>query len=510
MTKGPDRTHAARRWVARACVPVAAIGIACAAPQRGLAQTSGDPVGVLAADDGRFRARFTELLIDVPTRDLAAGFQLARDLGPAAAPVLWRMHAAEKSNARRRITVLAAAILAEGAVGDDRTLAAIEADRTPPNDRLMTCYLLALGPTRARGQAEFWSRAFGLNKTEPVPWLRVAALLASARFPGATDTAPAWLLRDDDPGVVAAALFAGAPVSDTLVQPFWRRDPPAHASLVWRGALLGALTKEPRTEAAAALVAQAQERLQFAGEQYATAREASALLLGRAGAVRLDARPHWRMLQLFAAESRSAAALHSWLSPSPQPLDDDPTRLAVEYVLSRSIDTVLADQKHWSTAESVRRHVATALAWRLCGESDPRTVEWSIAGLPEWFFVRWASGAAATVDGAIDDSVLDQAARLAAEGRLSKAAARRLLEEALWRWGSHPGLGLWVAQRQLVRDLLLAGSLPGNRYPVGLPDHLRYLPSGLGDENDFFVVAVELYEFLIRPVPPIPAECRLR
>ncbi len=487
------------------------IGIVPPLAQRLIGQIQPDSIVTLATDDPQFRTRFAQLLLEARSRDLSAGFELARNLGPAVAGLLWDLHAAEKSNARRRISVLAGAILADGVVGDERVLTALEGDKAQLHDRLMTCLVLALEPVHPRPQPQFWSRVYGSNKQEPVPLLHVLALLASSRFAGAPAAAPTVSLRDADPGIVAAALFAGAPVAEKIVQSFWRRDPPAHAQLVWRGTLLGALARnDGRLEDEQLLVQRARELINVPGEVNAMAREAAALVLGRARAFERDVRPDWRLLQLLAADSRTAATVQPWLSATPQPLADDPARLAVEYVLSRSTEAVLGDRAAWGNAPSIRQHVAVALAWRLLGEAEQKPIELPIGGLPEWFFVRWASGVRASRDELIGDPVLEQAARLAADNRLPRDVGRRLLEEALWRWGSHPGLGLWEAQRQLVRDLVLAGSLPGNRYQIGLPDHLRYVPGGLGHVHDFFDVGVELYEFLSARVPPIPGECRLR
>jgi len=478
--------------------------------QRATGQIGQDGVGVVADDDARFRRQFSQLLLESRTRDLGGGFELARSLGPPVASLLWSMHAAEKSDARRQVTMLAAAILAEGVVGDERVFAALERDRTQPRDLLMTCLLLALGPTRTRAQPAFWERVYGRNRQEPTQLLQVVALLASARFPGAAPAAPATSLRDPDPGVVAAGVFAGAPVADATVQMFWRKEPPVHAQLVWRATFLAELQRgDPLAEVDAALLQRARTVVAMPGEVHAAARATAALLLGRARAFDRDVRPDWRLLQLIAADSRAAVAVQQWLTAAPQLLAEDPARLAVEYVLSRTTETVLADSSAWSGERSIKRDVAVALAWRLCGETASKPVEWSVAGLPEWFFVRWASGARVTRETPIEDPALDQAARLCAEGRMPRDAMQRILEEALWRWGSHPGLGQWQAEREFVRDLVLAGSVPGNRYQVGLPDHLRYVPGGLRHEDDFFEIGVELYEFLSRRVPPVPAECRL-
>lgn len=466
----------------------------------------------MPADDARVRARFTELLLDAPTRDLREGFTQARDIGSAAAPALHALAAAEKSNMRRRMSAFCAAAIADGVGGDERLLATLD-DRSPMQDRLCASLLLALGPVRARPQPEFWSRALGRNAKEPVPLLLVAALLASSRFPGAGAACPQSLLRVDDPGVVAAALYAGAPVPEPILQAYLRPRPPEHANLVQRALLLRAVLDRREGSLPADALARAQALLDAPGESNATLREAAALALGFGGAARPDAgtRPDWRLLQLLAADVRACAAIQPWLPATPQPLHEPAwPRLSVAYALGRDPSVVVAERAAWSAAPSVRRHVAIALAMRLCARERVDPIQAMLPDTPEWGFVRWASGEKLPDGVASSDPALQQAADMAREDRLPRAAARALFEDTLWRWGSHPGLGLRDAQHDLVRDLLIAGSLPGNRYAIGLPDHLRYLPAGLGDENDFFGIAVEAWEFLRTPTLPMPAECRLR
>ena len=87
--------------------------------QVGTAQTSG-VVGWISLRDERFRERFQKLLLNEPTRDLEAGWQLASDLGRPAVPLLWDMLADQKAMVERRLIVLAAAVLAGGPIEDER------------------------------------------------------------------------------------------------------------------------------------------------------------------------------------------------------------------------------------------------------------------------------------------------------------------------------------------------------------------------------------------------------
>lgn len=489
-----------------------AIGTVAGLAQRGFAQAPELQVGGLPADDSRLRERFTELLLAAPTRDVREGLQLARALGTPAAPVLWALVAGEKSNMKRRMAVLAAACLAEGPSGDDRVLAFLD-EKSALQDRLVCSLCLALGPMRSRPQPEFWARVIGRNRQEPEPLILVAALLASSRFPGAGEACPPALLRQENPGITAAAVYAGAPVPAVLVQPYLRSRPPAHADLVQRALLLHERLRSHDVPVPATSVDRARELVTAPSEQNATLRDAAALLLASADAVAVEGqpRPEWRLLQLYASELRAASSLRAWLPAAPQPLDEPAwARLAVAYALSRSPEAVVADRTVWGAVPAVRRHIAVALAWRLCAEASPTPIRSTLSDVPEWAFVRWASGVDVPPGATIDDSPLQQAFVLMVDGRLPREAASVAFEDALWRWQSHPGLGVHGAQRDLLRDLMLSGSLPGNRYQIGLPDHLRYLPAGLGNENDFFGLAVDVWEFTRSPSLPIPAECRLR
>jgi hypothetical protein len=221
-------------------------------------------------------------------------------------------------------------------------------------------------------------------------------------------------------------------------------------------------------------------------------------------------RPGRPLLEALVATPEGAAAVHGWLDPVKNPMDDEPLRLLSAYVYSRSIAEVLADQEQWLTSPVARRVVTLTLALRLLAENASATTLPSAmpADLPEWFWVMWAAGQKPPRPSSRgEDSVLDQAVELALDNRLPRATARTLLEEALWRGDAHPGLTTWRAFRALVRDLLLTGSNPGVKYaPTVLQ---RYHAQGPGPENVLFEVAVEYWDFTNRPVPPLPPECRL-
>lgn len=482
-------------------------------------------MGSVSIKDDKFRAQMKALLTDAQ-HGHAQGWQVALDIGPPLMPLLWDMRAVEKADDRRRMVLTAAAMAAGGLESDEQALAAI--DLSQQNDPLMACLMFALGPNRAHEQSRYWERVRG-RRTEPPELHTVLALLAASRFPGAAAAPAAAAITQfhrssgsgvvQSPGVLAAALFAGVPVPDSVLKPYLAfEQPPRHAELVWRGMMLGAL-RERDSLPDATVVQRAQRVFALSGDSLAGAREAAALVLGRAGAIDGSGpRPPWPVLQLLAADPRSAAQLSNWLYAAPSPIDEEPARLAVEYALSRPVATVIEQRDDWSKSAAVRRHVAVALAIRLLADEAVQPIELALPEVPEWFFVQWASGAKAEPRGTIQGTSgqpdsLDALMQLVRDGRATRAVVRDRLEEALWRWGSHPGLGLFTAQRTLIRDLVLTGSLAGAKYNQHVPMHERYLPGGLGSSGSsepFFAVGVEAYDFFSVPRLPLPSECRLR
>lgn len=495
---------------------VAAIGVLLLFPQLLSAQerTTGATggVGTLSSRDERFRKVLERLLLESPSADdLAQGWQLAADLGRPAAPLLWEVLQSEKANAGRRIVVLAAAVLAGGPGEDDRLFGWLDAPTTIREERVMAGFLLAMGPQRARPVPDLWARLLGPAKAVP-PVLGIASRLAAARFPGSDAGAPV-LVDEEDPGLLAAAAFAGLPVRPALAQRLWDlRVDVRHRELFWRGALLGSLVvRAGGQDPQAVMLEHARQILDQPGDSFPAARVAAALFRASASDVRAQGpRPDWGLLQALASTPSAAVALQQWLGAVPQPRDDEPGRLAVAYVLSRDPDTVVAERAQWGADPRIRHHVAVALAWRLLGEERPLAVDVLVPGVPEWFFVRWASGQAAGRDGAIADAPLQAAAGLAAAGRLPRPAARAQLEETLWRWGSHPGIGRFDSERLLVRDLLLLGSRQGGKYRPHVRADQVYRAAGIDKDDAFFDVAVPLWDFLSRRRPPLPSEFRLR
>mgnify|MGYP002784325617 CR=1 FL=1 len=457
--------------------------------------------------DERLREAFDRWLLAAVTRDLAQGWQLALDVGRPAVPLLLEMLANEKANLGRRLAVLGAAVLAAGTGDVERLFGWLDNRATMHEERILVAMIWALGPRHARPQADFWARLCGPVK-QPSPMLGVAGRLAAARFPGSAAGVPPSL--DEDVGLAAAAAFADLPLLTTYARGLWNLSrPERHAELFWRAALLGALPRNVGAAPAPEWLERARELLGPAHP--AAVRSCAAVFLQRWREVRAEGpRPEWWLLQDLAGDGSAAQSLAAWLGPVPQPLDEEPGRLAVAYALSRSTETVVAERLQWGGDARVRRLVAVTLAYRLLGEDAPTPVDVALPGVPEWFLVCWASGRTPNRERPSDDAQVEAAIGLAAAGRLPRPAARTVLEEALWRWGVHPGRSAVEAEQRLVRDLLLLGSGIGGKFAPHLPSHQIYLPGGIDKDHAFFEIAIPLWEFMSRPRLPLPPEHRLR
>ena len=482
------------------------IGCIATTPQVAAGQSSGDDDSWIDAADRRYVARFRELLLADGVRDVAAGWELAEDVGRPVVPVLWRLVESERSNVDKRLALMVAALVAGGPAEDARLFSFLEKGRPMLPERVMASLWIALGAERARPRPDALSRLLGPNR-EPEDLLAVAVRLAAARFPGADENVAQ--IEERDPGVLAAAVFAGMPVAKTSAHRQWRGDH-RDAGLYQRAALLGAARRYERSPPAVDLLALARSSLAGDDAAFAEVRDASLLLLARADDLRLTPGDlDWRQLQLAISQEASRASLRAHLRAEPYARDAEPHRLAVAYALWRPIEQVVEERAIWSKAPAVRAHVAVALAARLCALKSPPAITDPLPGCPEWSFVVWACGGAAVGAQGAADSRLATLGRLLSGGRVSRRAAKEELEMALWRWGSHPRVGVWRAERQLIRDLLLVGSRSGARYQPERPPHLRYFATGLDRDDSFFDLASALYEFTRRPRTPVPLAHRI-
>lgn len=420
--------------------------------------------------------------------------------------MLWELVQAERADVARRLVVLAAAVLAGSSLEDERLFAFLAQQKPMLEERTLAGLLLALGPRRSRAVPEFWPRLLGPSKS-PEVLLAISARLAAARFPDVEGGAPP--LVGEDPGLAAATAFAGLPVPATVSARWWQlRDPPRHAELFWRGAMLGAARRAGAGGQQDGLRDRAIEVQQLSGDANALARAAAVHYRARRRELRAEGvRFDHDLLRAAVFDLASAEALQPWLGPVPQPRDEEPHRLAVAYALSRPVAGVVADLEHWTREPRIHKHVAVALAWRLLGAEPAHASLPAVPGLAEWNLVRWAAGSEVDRTATCDDPILQMALQLAVDDRLPRRALRQALEETLWRWGSHPGLAAYEQERLLVRDLLLSGSRAGGgKYLAHVRPDQRYSPTGLDRNDGFFTVAVALFDFLWRPRSPMPPE----
>src|SRR5262245_48629128 len=91
-----------------------AVGAAECAPAQDRSAVGSAEIAAFSEKDERLRERFRQLLLVQPKRDLAAGWQLAADIGRPAAPLLWRLFDLEPSNVENRLVLLTAAMVAGG------------------------------------------------------------------------------------------------------------------------------------------------------------------------------------------------------------------------------------------------------------------------------------------------------------------------------------------------------------------------------------------------------------
>jgi hypothetical protein len=500
-----------RRYSLR--VLVAAIGLLgslsqLAPAQDGTAVANGGPGWVTAADD-KVRDRFRQLLL-AERRDLAAGWQLATDIGRPVVPLLWDMVKAERADVGNRLRLLVAAMLAGGPLEDERLFAWLAQQKPMLEERTMAAMLLAMGPKRARPMPSFWPRLLGGSK-EPQPILEIAARLAAVRFPDTTAGAPPVTV--DDPGMLAAAAFAGLPLPPSMEARWWNlRATERHADLVWRGGLLGASREVPDGNRSRDLwLGRATEVMAMPGDAMVAARAVAVWLRAKEHDLRADGAPlPVPLLQVATGDLGTATLLQAWLGPMPHPRDSDaPHRLAVAYALSRRNDVVLAERDQWLADKRVAKYIAIALAWSLAGTVNATPIDVHVPELAEWDFVRAATGARVDGEAVCDDPQLQALLALCRDGRIARPALRIHLEEALWRAGCHPRWGPFELERALLRDLLLSGSNPGGKYQSSVRQDLRYSPGGMDRNDTFFAIAVAAFDFLSKPRSPMPPEHRL-
>ena len=459
--------------------------------------------------------RFDELLLDPKLKNWDRGWEEARTLGALTEPVLIRM-LDSASSVRKRVLLTGALVAAVGVEADEVILGRVLRSGDP-RERTFGLFALALGPRRS---GEPPAGLVKLARTDGPAVVRIAACLLLERYDQRPrrDTGFAW---PDDPGVAAAAGYAGMRVPESSrFERLWRGD---HGQLLWRGYFCG--TQPPRHA-----VTHGQELalrvLSTRKETDAEARRAAAYWVGRAPgrsavAPRLreleEERDELALLVGLDPEMRRilGAGAESWWQPVPSNLlpKDERARLGVIHVLHHDLAVVRTTAARWGSDGDVAGAACLALAWRLLRDGNrdrvwPEGLPDLPADLPEAVWLEWSLGVDTPTRAKpvlSSDAELDAAWLMAREGRLPPAAAAEALEQALWRRGAHPMLSLLERRREFVRDVLLSGSRRVSGANVGK----AYQPDGIEPNERWFEWADEFFKFLRVPKPRPDDDLRL-
>lgn len=472
-----------------------AIGCGAAPAQSGQGQSPGADgagrwlaAGREAALDERFAAALREAR-DGVAREF---WQAAREAGPSGSAALWRLLGAT-TNDEARLQTLAALVCCGGTAEDARLWRWADAAGRSPRERAFVAFLFAIGPRRPTARPDSLGGARGNSA-----FLSIALACAANRF---ADGAPlAEVDAGQDPGVAAAAAYAGAPLRAGGGQPF-RGD--RHESLYWRGALLGAARGEP----SAATRERALALRTLPGDGNASLRAAAWWVAARArDATTADDRPEIVVLEALAGDAAVRARFAPWFDGAVGPRHEQPTRLAVAHAFVAPVRDLVSANAAWRAVPEVEAHVAVVVALRLMEARDEAV---ALPDGPAWMPARVAMGQAAdeaSLASATADLRLRAAMRARAGGRIDDAGYAQALAAALWRWGSHPDLAPWRLDREFVRDVLLAGSQAGGgRFQPHVPPAQRYQPEGMGRSDPWFRVAVAAYDCLEPSTWPAPA-----
>lgn len=494
-------------------VPLA-IAVSMAIGPRALpSQRPGGPIDVVRIENRTepFREEFEERLHESQPSTWHEGWQLAEDLGASAAGLLFDMWEEEASKLERRLLFQGAHSLAAGPGGEPAygpNLRSLK-DR----EKVMALLILASGPARTRaidGLARLTDRGEEIL-------VRVAAYLALARQ--GIEPPPLPRTDRDDSGLLAAALYAGLSVPERELRAWFRdddRDRPEFWHLVWRGFLLAEpqpdRDRDRRLERADDIV---REPARSSNRGSREVRRAATLCLARLGepdsVLNSLPDPDVDTVLLLATYPRMRERL-SFEAVSGGLIDPHQRRrLAVLYALHESPDSVLAAADEWTADTVIRGPICLAVSINLLGRETAAVVPDSVTALPEGAWVQWAAGEeprspTATGPGAAIDELLARALPLALAGQLPADTAALLLEEALWRSGSHPGLARVEAHMALLQDLLLSGS---THVSAALGIDAQYLPAGISRTDYFFEVAYQFLQFVAVP-RTIPDSLRLR
>lgn len=479
-----------------------------------MAQTGSAAVEVVALPerDGPIARRLVEWFAPDHPEDWIRGFELAVALGTAGLPLLVHHADQQVADTRRRLLLLAAAAVGSGPAADPVLLDILQ--RTPRSsqaaiqERLIVPLAIALDGPRD-GTAAVLGMLAKRGGLEPIEQTAIA--LAMARFDGGPRPPPSWY-RSDEPAVVAAAWFAGAPP----VQSPGRAWPDDVAELVRRGQLLGGSAPPVDPNAARRMIdwlSRPEVRL-AAAVHLATAPDPAAWLDVEGLPIDGD------VLAALAASPEFRAELfrRGLLDPPSRRLPDElRSRIAVAFALVADEAAIVRTASGWHEDEVAARSLSLALAWRSLVDPSAALPEDVIVLLPDVRETDWVRLACGLPPRApqrpMPDPRLDVAFLLAvAPGdRLDRKAAAAAIEDALWRSGAHLAATRHDAEVALIHDLLLAGSTHGAQVLARGTDRRRAgLPQGLSEGNPAFEIGYAIYRFAREPGPKRPGWVRLR
>ncbi len=465
---------------------------------------------LLALDTGvsRVSKLFTEHLLTDESSRWSKGWRLARDIGPAASPLLERLLERGTHPKERLVLIGACAAASKASV----FIGADWLRKAGTNERMMSMLAVALGESRSSQDQDIHQMIMG--RTSVARAVQVAGLLAIERFEGGGENIDHFLStkdRRDDPGLVAAVTLSGG-LDDVRTLQVWldEKKDLVGRNLVRRGLFLA----RHGTPLPPAVLLRELSGVLGDDSVPLPVRAAAAARLSRVPSLRrvvaslpsaVADRPSVPVAQVlillaFTPAGRAAALSHGWLKADPSFLIDDPSlrrRLAVLYALAAPMSKIVEAAPEWKGLKELAPSICLTLAWRIfAGDKNIEQDRVSVLGaIAESRWLSIALGEEFDAEpGTFADSRLDLAYGLASRGRLSDEAGAREIEEALWRAGSHPGCSLQEARLALVKDLLLSGSdhakaREARTRPFG------YLPQGIEPGSMAFEVAYEFFQW---------------
>jgi hypothetical protein len=367
-----------------------------------------------------------------------------------------------------------------------------------------------------------------------------------------------------DPGLATAALLASAAVVDEAIPAVpirWvrARGRPEHADLVLAGAHLADVVRVRALRAANArglapsrlvgsitpeLFDSAWDDRELAGAVDGT-EPLAALCAAVALALRLDEQDDsarsWleargstsvppaalRVGLCATAAGRAEAMRAGWLRAVPDGRGlVDPlrrARLALAWTLASSPEEACRRYVDQVRDSEIADACGAGLAWKLL-ELEPdvasaavgsagvaRVLDADVAAWSLWMRAAMGADLRRGEPPRTGDDLFDAASAALLDGRLTRAGARRALEDAVWRTGVHPSRIAHECRLDWIAQAMLVGSNSGAA-SLGVESERRdaaYLPDGVDETADrFFSVLAEIWKFAYRSGESTPRELR--